>query len=132
MVMKRQEDRIPGAGQQTPSIAVAGFIHGCVKIFQNSCREIENAVHYEKEEILKLERLEIEKAAYNELAGLFPDNAGTIILDGALGAQRALRHQDRLFNQARWQPCVCKHFRLIFFLPIFALHTAWRRICRCK
>ena len=97
---QRQEDRIPipGAGQQTPSIAVAGFIHGCGKIFQNSCREIENAVHYEKEEILKLERLEIEKAAYNELTGLFSDNAGTIILDGALGAQGALRHQDRLFN----------------------------------
>ena len=82
-------------------------------------------------EILELERLEIENAAYNELAGLFSDKAGTIILDGALGAQRALRHQDRLFNEARWQPCVCKHFRLIF-LPIFALHMAWRKIGRRK
>ena len=84
------------------------------------------------EEILKLERLEIENAAYNELAGLLSHDASTIILNGALGAHRALRHQDRLFNEARWQPCVCKHFRLNFFWPIFALHKAWRKIRRCK
>ena len=57
------------------------------------------------EEILKLERLEIENAAYNELAGLLSHDAGTIILNGALGAHRALRHQDRVLDEARRGAC---------------------------
>ena len=43
--------------------------------------------------------------SYNQLGGLVPNDEGTILLDGTLRPNGALRHQDRVLDEERRGPC---------------------------
>ena len=47
--------------------------------------------------------------SYYQLAGLLPNDEGTILLDGTTRPNRALGHQDWVLDEARRGPCVQTH-----------------------